>query len=133
MHIDIREADGTTALMEAAGAGFADVVKILLNGGATVNLKDKHHWTAFHHAAANGNAETLDHLRQAGANVDTIVDLGHTSSLYLSAHENRTENVRYLLSLCLDPRIADSDGNKPSDVTDDSSIESLLKEAESIW
>jgi ankyrin repeat protein len=42
--------DGATALMQAAGGGAGDAVRLLLQRGAKVNARDKSGWTALRHA-----------------------------------------------------------------------------------
>mgnify|MGYP001560356602 CR=1 FL=1 len=61
--IECRQAlfDGATALMQAAGAGSVDAVKLLLQRGAQVNARDKSGWTALRHAR-----NTYDALAKAG-------------------------------------------------------------------
>lgn len=55
--------DNATALMQAAGAGSVDAVKLLLNRGAEVNARDKSGWTALRHAR-----HRYDALSKAGFN-----------------------------------------------------------------
>ncbi len=64
-NIECREAilNDSTALMQAAGAGSVDAVKLLLDRGAKVNARDKSGWTALRHARHRYEA-----LSKAGIN-----------------------------------------------------------------
>lgn len=64
-NIECREAilNDSTALMQAAGAGSVDAVKLLLERGAKVNARDKSGWTALRHARHRYEA-----LSKAGIN-----------------------------------------------------------------
>ena len=50
--IECRQAlfNDSTALMQAAGSGSVDAVRLLLQRGAKVNARDKSGWTALRHA-----------------------------------------------------------------------------------
>ena len=52
--VDLKCALDQTALVKAAGMGFADIVKLLLDRGADVKAVDKDGNTALHSAAATG-------------------------------------------------------------------------------
>lgn len=59
---------GDTALMWAAVAGHADVVRLLIEAGADVRAVDDEGVTALHLARANGHTEVAAALLAAGAN-----------------------------------------------------------------
>jgi len=58
---------GDTALMWAAVAGHADVVRLLIEAGADVRAVDDEGVTALHLAQANGHSEVVTALLAAGA------------------------------------------------------------------
>ncbi|CAB3370034.1 Hypothetical predicted protein [Cloeon dipterum] len=53
---------GKTALMIAAGRGHLNLVKLLLENGADINIRNHYGSLAFHEAAANGDLKTVEHL-----------------------------------------------------------------------
>lgn len=60
----------TTALMMAAEAGQADVVRVLLDNGANPRKKDKNGWTPLFYAAKAASFACIQLLVDAGAKVD---------------------------------------------------------------
>lgn len=70
---------GTTALMVAAASnqkGSSQIVKILLEGGASVNKVNKGEWTALIFASYNGNVDIVSLLLERGATVDNRAKRG---------------------------------------------------------
>lgn len=64
---------GQTALMAAAGAGHADIVRILLKHDANVNVRHEVGGTALTGAAARGHLEVVKELLKAGADPNLVV------------------------------------------------------------
>jgi ankyrin repeat protein len=58
---------GATALMWAAHRGYTDVVRMLLNVGADVNMRNQGGYTALMLAEFNGYSDVVRLLRIAGA------------------------------------------------------------------
>jgi ankyrin repeat protein len=67
--VDARDAEGTTALMEAATYGHSETAALLLERGADVNAHDERGTTALMMAAAGGHREAAALLREWGADV----------------------------------------------------------------
>jgi hypothetical protein len=61
----------TTPLMCAAGCGHDEVVKLLLENGASLEARNKLHRTAFHAACMNGHPVTVEALIRAGCNTES--------------------------------------------------------------
>jgi len=57
-----------TPLMTAIMFGNKVVIDLLINAKVDTNVADIHQWTALHHAAAQGDIETIKKLLKAGAN-----------------------------------------------------------------
>ncbi len=68
--MNLQDEDVWSALMMASQNGHAEVVKILLENGAQVNLKNKSDRSAFIMASQNGHAEVIQILLQNGAQVN---------------------------------------------------------------
>ncbi|HEU4507977.1 MAG TPA: ankyrin repeat domain-containing protein [Pyrinomonadaceae bacterium] len=64
--VNAADADGNTALIEAARFGHDDVVTALLIARANVNVKNKQGKTALQLASEGGHDETVRLLTQAG-------------------------------------------------------------------
>jgi len=67
--VDTRDSFGNTALMNASFQGHEEVVRLLLQSGAAVNLRNRESafGTAMERAAANGHVGTVRLLLEAGA------------------------------------------------------------------
>lgn len=75
---DHANGEGSTALMNAAARGEADVVALLLGAGAKVDRVDRWGMSALHHAARGGDAPTVAALIAAGAELDRRDTSGET-------------------------------------------------------
>ncbi|MCK7595372.1 ankyrin repeat domain-containing protein [Pseudomarimonas salicorniae] len=62
--------DGLSALIAAVNRGWHDLCADLLQRGAALQHADRRGWTALHHAAAAGDAESVALLLRAGARLD---------------------------------------------------------------
>lgn len=62
--VDSASNDGWTPLMEATHFGYSAVVRLLLDGGANIELKNIHGQTAFDIATRNKQAEVVAILRE---------------------------------------------------------------------
>ncbi len=97
-----RRKDGVTALMNAAIEGHSDIVQVLLNRDADVNMKDDGGWTALMRAAQGGPTTIKeDHnaivrlLLAKGADVNVRSTNGMTA-LHLAEYHGHTEIVQLL-------------------------------------
>jgi ankyrin repeat protein len=79
-------ASGTTPLMRAAEAGKHEVVALLKELGADLEVKDHNGWTAFHFAAANGRIECVKKLHQLKANKSAMTNFKR-NALDVVAHD----------------------------------------------
>lgn len=64
--------DGITLLHYWVNVGRADIVELLLDHRAGVNLPDDSRWTALHFAAAKGDLEMVRLLVARGADINAI-------------------------------------------------------------
>eukprot|EP01101_Sappina_pedata_P013556 TRINITY_DN9828_c0_g1_i1.p1 TRINITY_DN9828_c0_g1~~TRINITY_DN9828_c0_g1_i1.p1 ORF type:complete len:791 (-),score=256.53 TRINITY_DN9828_c0_g1_i1:56-2428(-) len=93
--IDLRDSSnlvdthGQTPLHVAALEGKIEVVKFLLQQGASVDAKDKNHWTPLHCSASTAGNRTQDHLEicvlflRAGANPNAVTETNTSVIHYL--------------------------------------------------
>lgn len=123
---DSADVRGDGALVVASRSGQLDVVQILVEGGARVNLRNRwgdtalmvgalngrdkivrylrskggdvnsSGWTALHYAAVNGHADIAKYLMDQGANPLASSPNGVTP-LMMAARENKTDVVKVLL------------------------------------
>jgi ankyrin repeat protein len=79
-NVDLRNAQGATALHDAALAGKLDVVQLLVEKGANVNAKDNESGaTPLHHAASWGRTEVVTFLLENGADASIRTKGGDTA------------------------------------------------------
>ena len=94
---------GVTPLYRASGNGYLDIVKLLVQRGADINLASSEAIrTPLHEAAVRGQIDVVRFLLEQGANVNakdktSLTPLGHILSAQLP--QNRPENVREISDL----------------------------------
>ena len=86
MNPNAKENDGSTALMWAAVHGKSDIVKMLLEKGVEVNVKEnKMGFTALMFAAMQEHADVVKLLLEKGAELAVIDNNGKTTLTYAKA------------------------------------------------
>lgn len=95
--VDSRNANGETALHLACFCNRPDVLKLLLDAGASVNAVTRSHFTPLHYAADSGNltGHGLQLLVLAGADVTARDSEGHTP-VHTSARMGRFSTFKFL-------------------------------------
>lgn len=93
--VDYRDAYGWTALMYALKGGHDDIIKLLVDAGANVRLKNNDEESALHIAAKYGRTASTELLLEAGADITTYDATGRTP-LY-RAIENKQADIIELL------------------------------------
>lgn len=94
--VNVREADGTTALHWAVQAGDLATVKQLLDARADVNAANRYAVTPLSVAATNGNEDIVAALVAAGANVNAMLLEGETVLMTAARTGNPTVLGRLL-------------------------------------
>jgi ankyrin repeat protein len=95
--------EGLTPLQRAPQVqreGKPDIMQLLLDYGANVNVDDKHRNTPLHFAASEGHFEAARMLLERGADVNSQNDKGLTP--LLQASQGRREGHRDIMRLLLD-------------------------------
>ena len=82
--VEALNADGTSALMTAAGEGHLDVVKMLVLHNAQVNSSNKEGDTPLHFAVQHNHPEVAAFLLEQGASVDARNKKGVTPLMMAS-------------------------------------------------
>lgn len=109
---NVKESDGTTALLIAAATRKPEVVSLLAERGAHLNLADGSGRTALHRAAALGDDAVLQALTEHGATVD-LPDRKNRTALMLAAAAGYPQAIRVLLDAGADPNRQDREGQTP--------------------
>ncbi|MBU6139940.1 MAG: ankyrin repeat domain-containing protein [Proteobacteria bacterium] len=80
--INQRNLGGATALHLACREGNFEIVKILVDGGADINLADNEGWTPLMRAALVGDKNSVDLLLTKGAKADAINSVGESALIH---------------------------------------------------
>jgi uncharacterized protein len=93
----VEESTGRTSLMYACLSGSAQCVKLLVQAGAEVNVRDCHGMTALMMAAVTGETDMVRCLVKAGADTDCR-DENQFTAVDWAAKWGRRNVVNYLVS-----------------------------------
>jgi len=100
--VNLRQADGATALHWAAYYGDAGLALLLLEAGADASAANREGSTPLWLAASQGNAAMISALLGGGADANEKLPLGRTP-LMLAARSGHVDAVRALLERGADP------------------------------
>ncbi|XP_074831656.1 E3 ubiquitin-protein ligase MIB2 isoform X2 [Carettochelys insculpta] len=131
--VDVKN-QGRTALQVAAHLGQVEVVKILLQAHANIDLRDEEGDAALHYAAFGNQAEVVRVLVSQGANADLLNNTKCTA-LYVAVSKGYTEIVQILCEHNCDVNLPDSFDDTPlhyAITTDLKSIIEILTEVPNI-
>ncbi|KAG1931745.1 caskin-2 [Pimephales promelas] len=96
LNVNYQDQDGFSALHHAALTGTTDLLSLLLEAQATVDIKDSNGMRPLHYAAWQGKAETVLMLLRAGASVNGASHDGQIP-LHLAAQYGHHEVSEMLL------------------------------------
>uniref|UniRef100_A0A8D0GVB4 RING-type E3 ubiquitin transferase n=1 Tax=Sphenodon punctatus TaxID=8508 RepID=A0A8D0GVB4_SPHPU len=131
--VDIKN-QGRTALQVASHLGRVEVMKILLQAHANIDLRDEEGDSALHYAAFGNQAEVASVLVSKGANTD-LLNNAKCTALYVAVNKGFTEVVRVLCEHNCDVNFPDSYGDTPlhyAITADSKSIIEILTEVPNI-
>jgi ankyrin repeat protein len=103
-----------TPLMYAAANGDMEMVRLLLVGGASVDMANDKTWTALHVAAWFGHLDVCRLLLDWGANVNVVNEWNNTP-LYWAAWAGKLDVVKFLVERGADVRLKNIDGETASE------------------
>ena len=105
-----------TALMRASKYGLDDIVEVLLNAGADINIEDLGGNNAVFWAAHNYHTDTVKLLQQAGANLERA--LMSTAMTYWS----QSKNLKLLIDHGADVDATDDEGRTALMLAEDDDV-----------
>ncbi|RDD35549.1 Phosphocholine transferase AnkX [Wolbachia endosymbiont of Cylisticus convexus] len=101
-----------TLLHFAASFGDTNITKLLLEEGASIDIRDQNKNTLLHLAASNGHTDTVKFLVEKGSDLSLVNEEGNTS-LHLAAFNGHTDTVKFLLDKGSDLSEVNKDGDTP--------------------
>ncbi|XP_056876820.1 histone-lysine N-methyltransferase EHMT2 isoform X3 [Takifugu flavidus] len=106
------DSGGWTPIIWAAEHKHLDVIKVLLNRGADVNIADKELNVCLHWAAYAGSVDIAELVLNAGCSLSSVNTHGDTP-LHIASREGYLECVRLFLSRGADIDIMNREGDTP--------------------
>ncbi|XP_043944642.1 E3 ubiquitin-protein ligase MIB2-like [Protopterus annectens] len=117
---------GKTALHVASHQGHIDIVKMLLEAKADVEVQDDNGDRAMHFATYGNEHEVSKLLIKHGASVNSVNSARQTP-LHVAAQKGYAEVVRVLCYNKCDVNIQDADGNTPLHLAVDHNYEEIIE------
>lgn len=114
INVDKRDQQGFTPLHYACKKGARDIVKLLIENNADVNMASNTSVTPLHFAASLGNQEIIQCLLDAGADVNAT-DKDGKSILIYSVLAKKVEAAKYLIGKGADVSIKDNENRTAVD------------------
>jgi ankyrin repeat protein len=103
-----KDRDGRTALHLAAGNGFDEVCRLLIQHGADVDARDSYDKSPLHYAAVQQNYDVVETLLGGGLNSG---DPSGATPLIRAAADGKTALVQLLLEIpAVDPNVRNAEG-----------------------
>jgi len=122
-NVNAQSPTGATALMYAALGGYTEIIQLLLDCGASVDMSGGE-FTPLQ-AGLKGGSETIRLLISAGALVNAQNKYGETPLMHAVLWGN-IDNVKLLLENGADPRIRDNDGRQCIDFVSESTFPEIF-------
>ncbi|XP_068770177.1 caskin-2 isoform X2 [Struthio camelus] len=115
LNVNYQDADGFSALHHAALGGSLDLIALLLDAQATVDIKDSNGMRPLHYAAWQGRVEPVRVLLRASASVN-MASLDGQIPLHLSAQYGHYEVSEMLLQHQSNPCLVNKAKKTPLDL-----------------
>ncbi|XP_029554839.1 caskin-2 isoform X4 [Salmo trutta] len=115
LNINYQDSDGFSALHHAALTGTTELLSLLLEAQATVDIKDTNGMRPLHYAAWQGKADSVLLLLRAGASVNTPSQDGQIP-LHLSAQYGHYQVSEMLLQHQSNPCLLNKANKTPLDL-----------------
>ncbi|XP_017589755.1 PREDICTED: caskin-1 [Corvus brachyrhynchos] len=115
VNVNFQDTDGFSALHHAALNGNTELISLLLEAQAAVDIKDNKGMRPLHYAAWQGKKEPMKMVLKAGSSVNIPSDEGQIP-LHLAAQHGHYDVSEMLLQHQSNPCIMDNSGKTPLDL-----------------
>jgi ankyrin repeat protein len=119
--------EGMSALHIAGFLGADQVIPLLVEEGAPINLRDKEGRTALHLAAYSGNVSSVAALMDHKADPEIKESTGEMTALHLAVAQKHSETVRVLLEKGADPSPEDKNGYTPLFIAEHEELDDIVE------
>jgi len=127
-NVNYMNQEGDTALFAAIEKGYYDMIDLLLDHDADVNLRHKTNGNmALHFAAKAGEPWCLETLIFEGADIDALNAFDGTTALHVAAKAGKLECIRVLIKEGADVNSVAFDGSTPLYVAEQNGKPECLK------
>lgn len=111
--LELAEGSGWTPLILAAWYGQLDMLRLLLDAGASMAAIDRNDWSAYHHACYGGHTRCTELLIEKGVDVAAIQSDGKTGR-DMAIAEKHEKLVEMLVEQGVPDRDAPAEGTMPA-------------------
>ncbi|XP_041961450.1 caskin-1 isoform X2 [Alosa sapidissima] len=115
LNVNFQDADGLAAIHYAALNGNMELISLLLENQAAVDIRDQKGMRPLHYAAWQGKTEPMKMLLKAGSSVNSQSEEGQIP-LHLSSQHGHYDGSEMLLQHQSNPCIRDLAGKTPLDL-----------------
>jgi len=110
----LKRAGWTPLMMAATRVDNLEVVKILVQHGAGLHLRNKDGWDAFHIACRTGDVQLVEHLYEGNQQSMRSVSGNGRTPLHTAALHGRTDVIKFIRKIAIIPfSCADNCGSLP--------------------
>lgn len=118
--------DGMSALHIAGFLGADQVIPLLVEKGAPIDLRDKEGRTALHLAAYAGQAVAVAALMDQKADPEIKENVGGMTALHLAVTQKQSETVRVLLEKGANPSSEEKNGYTPLFIAEHEELDDIM-------
>jgi ankyrin repeat protein len=111
-YINEKDFVGNLPLFSAISSGNVELVKLLLDNGADLNVQNKYGESPLHKACSGGHASIVKLLLEKGVGLNAQDKYGE-SPLHKACFSGYYNIVKLLLEKGVDPNVQDKDGESP--------------------
>ncbi|KAL6080674.1 Poly [ADP-ribose] polymerase tankyrase-2 [Balamuthia mandrillaris] len=127
-HVNAKDAQGKTALHEAARWGHTNVIEFLLDNKAELEARTNEGSTPLHLAAMNGKDDAVRFLISKGADIN-CVDNYKDTPLMAASGAGQVNTVQLLLGLGADRTLLNSNGRTAENMAKDPTTADVFNDA----
>ena len=130
INVNYKDSDySSSPLHYAARAGNPNIIRLLHQAGAELEIRDEDGYTPLHWTGAMGRRESAALLLLLGAKINSM-DNDNDTPLHEAARYGKKNTVKLLIESGANTEVKNKKGNTPRDVGDNKEIKSLIDEFE---